>query len=204
MTARRSWPLALALLAAGCGGHAAAPDGLHASAGYASYEGCARPCPAGGVPSALRRPLHLPRLRSGATCPTSATRTVGFAGRVAGPGPVYPVEGSQTLPFDTAATAFAGSAWRGEKVLWVASARYGGPVLIRARRLDGPQAAGFGNGLVPVDEMQLRETGATSAYEPAGWREWPSFTRVQDGGCYGYQVDGTDFSAVIVFRAAPP
>jgi hypothetical protein len=200
VTARRWWPLVLVLLAAaGCGG---ASDGLRPTTGYASYEGCARPCPAGGVPSALRRPLHLPRVPTGAPCPTSTARTVGFAGRIAGPGPVYPVLGSPTLSFQAGGSAFAGSSWRGEKVLWVASARYGGPVLIRAHRLDGPQAAGFGSGLVPVAEMQLLSPGATSAYEPAGWREWPSYTRVRAGGCYGYQVDGTDFSAVIVFRAA--
>jgi hypothetical protein len=30
---------------------------------------------------------------------------------------------------------------------------------------------------------------------------WPSFTRVRKPGCYAYEVDGTSFSEVIVFRA---
>ena len=38
--------------------------------------------------------------------------------------------------------------------------------------------------------------------KPAGGgRAWLSFTRVRAGGCYAYQVDGTNFSRVITFRA---
>jgi hypothetical protein len=151
----------------------------------------------------VRRPLHLPRLAPGAPCPASPERRVGFVGPLAGPGPVYPVQGMQALTFHAGAAAFAGSPWGGEKVLWVSNASYAGPVLIRARRLDGQEAAGFGGGRVPSAELRLLAAGATSADEPAGWREWPSYTRVRGGGCYGYQVDGTDFSAVIFFRAAP-
>jgi hypothetical protein len=32
-----------------------------------------------------------------------------------------------------------------------------------------------------------------------GWRNMPSYTRVRAPGCYGYQIDGTSFSRVIVF-----
>ncbi|HEX3873332.1 MAG TPA: hypothetical protein VHW26_04230 [Solirubrobacteraceae bacterium] len=76
---------------------------------------------------------------------------------------------------------FDGSDWGAQKVLWAAAPRYAGPVLIR----------------------QLLAAGATSSGEPAGWREWPSYTRLRAGGCYAYQVDGTTFSTVIVFRATP-
>jgi hypothetical protein len=99
-------------------------------------------------------------------------------------------------------SVFDGSDWGGQKVLWAAAPRYAGPVLIRGRELDGPQAVGFGGDRVPFDEMQLLAAGATSAGEPAGWREWPSYTRLRGGGCYAYQVDGANFSTVIVF--APP
>ena len=34
-----------------------------------------------------------------------------------------------------------------------------------------------------------------------GWREWPGGTSLHVPGCYGWQIDGTDFSYVIVFRA---
>jgi len=76
------------------------------------------------------------------------------------------------------------------------AAGYQGPVLIRGRQVGGPAAVGFGEGHTPYDELQLlgKAMGA-----PPG--EWPSFTRVQAPGCYAYQVDGTSFSKVIVFRA---
>jgi len=34
-----------------------------------------------------------------------------------------------------------------------------------------------------------------------GWANYPSYTRLRAAGCYGYQIDGTAFSRVIVFRA---
>ena len=37
--------------------------------------------------------------------------------------------------------------------------------------------------------------------ELRGWRAFPSYTRVRTGsGCYAYQIDGTTFSKVLVFR----
>jgi hypothetical protein len=80
-------------------------------------------------------------------------------------------------------------------VTWQASG-YSGPILIRGRELGGAGAVGFGEGHVPYDELQLLGTAMGAA--PA---RWPSFTRVKGPGCYAYQVDGTNFSAVIVFRA---
>lgn len=76
---------------------------------------------------------------------------------------------------------------------WQASG-YSGPILIRGRELGGAGAVGFGEGHVPYDELQLLGVGATPMH-------WPSFTRVKGPGCYAYQVDGANFSAVIVFRA---
>ncbi|MEA2369608.1 MAG: hypothetical protein QOH12_2 [Solirubrobacteraceae bacterium] len=106
-------------------------------------------------------------------------------------------------PPPTGQSGFAGSEWGGQKVLWVAAPGYRGPVLIRGRQLNGPHAVGFGGDRIPSAEMQLLATGAVSPGEPNGWREWPSYTRLRAGGCYGYQVDGASFSTVIVFRATP-
>lgn len=91
--------------------------------------------------------------------------------------------------------SFIGSAWDGGRVTWTASG-YSGPVLIRGRELGGPHAVGFGEGHVPYDELQLLGRAMGS---PPG--QWQSFTRVRGPGCYAYQVDGTSFSKVIVFRA---
>jgi hypothetical protein len=34
-----------------------------------------------------------------------------------------------------------------------------------------------------------------------GWRQWPGGTWLRTPGCYAWQIDGTDFSDVIVFEA---
>jgi len=184
-------------------------DGLRGAVGYAAYEGC--PSCSGAVPAGLRRPLHLPRVAEGAGCPVSRSRSLGgFVGPGLGDGPIYPVglDAGGVLHFryappSSGTNLFGGSRWGGQKVLWVGAASYRGPVLIRGRELDGPRVVGFGPDRVPVAEMQLLAAGASSSGEPEGWREWPSFTRLLAGGCYAYQVDGTSFSSVIVFRAVP-
>jgi hypothetical protein len=154
----------------------------------------------------LRRRLHLPRVLPGGRCPASRLHDLGkFVSPGLGPGPVYPVLGSVlgfVFPPPAGGSAlFAGSAWGGTKVLWIAASSYRGPVLIRGRELGGPHEVRFGAARIPAAEMRLSVPGAYSVGEPAGWREWPSYTRLQAGGCYAYQVDGTRFSIVIVFRA---
>jgi hypothetical protein len=90
---------------------------------------------------------------------------------------------------------FVGSAWKGARVTWQASG-YQGPILIRGSQVGGPGAVGFGEGHTPYGELQLLGTAMGA---PPG--QWPSFTRAQGPGCYAYQIDGTSFSKVIVFRA---
>ncbi len=99
-------------------------------------------------------------------------------------------------PTQLTLTPFLGSAWQGARVTWTASGNQGA-TLIRGHQLGGSQAVGFGEGHTPYDELQLdgRANGA-----PPG--QWPSFTRLRGPGCYGYQIDGTSFSEVIVFRAS--
>jgi hypothetical protein len=63
-------------------------------------------------------------------------------------------------------------------------------VLVRGRRLDGPQHVRFDSGRHPSLELRIRGSG-----------DHPSFTRLRTGGCYGYQVDGRNYSRVIIFRA---
>jgi hypothetical protein len=120
-----------------------------------------------------------------------------YAGPAIGKGPVY---AAQPTPF--AITSFVNSAWEGGRVTWVAAATYTGPLLIRGGQVGGAGTVGFGEGHVPVDELQLLTASTTSSGEPPGVREWPSFTRMRSPGCYAYQVDGTDFSEVIVFQAS--
>ena len=65
----------------------------------------------------------------------------------------------------------------------------------------GGGALGFGTGTMPYDELQLLDAGQGAPRVAGGGRAWITYTRVQAGGCYAYQVDGTSFSEVVVFRA---
>ncbi len=100
-----------------------------------------------------------------------------------------------------ALTPFIGSQWLGGRVQWMAAQSYGGPILIRGRRLGGAGAVGFGEGHVPYDELELLSSGTGAPPVTGGGRSWLTYTRVQSAGCYAYQVDGTSFSSVIVFAA---
>jgi hypothetical protein len=161
-------------------------------------------CPAGGVPESLWRPLRIPTLRPDGSCPASpAHRVVQLFGPALGEGPVYAVvhEGG-VLRFEYPPdpnSVFAGSTWGGNKVLWFARPFYSGPVLVRGAEVGGTHEVGFSGGT---------STAYSSLQFPPGqgWRNWPTATRLQAPGCYAYQVDGTNFSEVIVFRAVavPP
>jgi hypothetical protein len=158
-------------------------NGLRPSGSYAMYELCSGHC-TGSVPAALERPLRLPGLGPGRSCPVSR-----------GSGPVEPPR-SPNLKL----TRFQGSAWQGAEVTWRSAPGYHGPVLIRGRQLGGAGVVGFGEGHVPYDQLQLLDPAQGTPRGPG--RTWPSFTRVKAPGCYAYQVDGTSFSYVIVYRAS--
>ena len=147
----------------------------------------------------LRRPLHIPQLASGAPCPVTPAHSTRF-GDAQGPGPVWPVLGFPELkfvyPVPPSQPSYP-SNWGGNKILWIAH-RYHGPVLIRGAQLDGPHRVRFGNDHVPATEMRMLSVGGNS---PGGWQNRPSMTRVRAPGCYAWQVDGTTFSRVIVFKA---
>jgi hypothetical protein len=168
---------------------------------------------AAGAPSAatdpwraLYRPLEIPRLAQGSTCPVSAVASsvpwerFGIASGL-GRGPAYPVLGGDTLEL-RAPESFESRRWGGQKVFWFVLPRYRGPVLIRGRQLDGPYRVRFQNGDVPPAELRIAP--GQSVYwsgQPDRSRGAPSYTRLRAPGCYGYQIDGTSFSRVIVFRA---
>jgi hypothetical protein len=93
---------------------------------------------------------------------------------------------------------FYGSAWSGNKVLWIVAPVYRGPVLIRGGRLDGPEGLRFNLGVDPPSQLWM---DAVPDYVSSDWRNEPSLTRIQAPGCYAYQVDGQGFSEIIVFEA---
>ena len=154
----------------------------------------------------LHRPLHIPRIASGAPCPTSKldprgdlSRFPGLVGTAWGRGPAYPGGLGNDKPVliyvypPLPTSEWAGSKWSGQKVNWIVNPSFRGRILIRGRQLDGPNELRFDDGLVPS-----REKRAVSGGLVVGW---PSYTRVRAEGCYGYQIDGKSFSRVIVFQA---
>ena len=78
----------------------------------------------------------------------------------------------------------------------------GGPVLIRGRRLDGPQLVRFNGEKLPSSELRI-ESGETVSWQgqPPGSRGVPSGVRIIAPGCYGFQIDGTSFSRIVIFVA---
>ena len=152
----------------------------------------------------LRRPLHLPVVKSGTPCPVSAPgrRVNKLNGPVVGRGPVYLFTLEQKAVFRYEGTRnrqslFPGSRWAGFVLKWIGRATYQGPVLVRGRRLDGPQILGFSYrpGGARFNALRL-----VPQHRP-GWHYWGSYARLRASGCYGLQIDGTNFSEVIVLMA---
>jgi hypothetical protein len=184
--------LALLALATGCSGNEATPNGQTASERKSDRS------------SELRRPLHLPSVAPGAACPRTAGGLPSPDVAIAlGSGPAYPVlgfEGDHVPSSPKAVVPLYADERKGSvywhKTLWAVDPAYDGPVLIRGAGLDPPQPMRFG-----YDERQLREL-EFPAEKSKSWRYGPSFTIVPGPGCYAFQVDGTNFSKVIVFQAA--
>lgn len=154
----------------------------------------------------LHRPLHLPRLAPGATCPVSNVDpsidwpSINiFGGSGIGRGPVYPATGPRSQLTVRPAAQYAGP-WLSTKLFWYVRPSYRGPVLIRGRQLDGNHRLGFNGRELPRWEMHIR-VGQTVGWtgQPSYSRGVPSNIRALIPGCYGVQIDGTHFSRVVVF-----
>jgi hypothetical protein len=90
--------------------------------------------------------------------------------------------------------------WGGQKVLWAVDPEVRGPVLVRGRRLDGPEQVAFED---PARPELLLNTGPYEG-RAGGWKDYPSFTRLRAPGCYAYQIDTADGSSSVVFTARGP
>jgi hypothetical protein len=180
-----------------------APSGVS----YADYCGGTSDCPTGGVPASLRRPLHLPKIRT-RQCPvTHPVREVSAVfGAAQGPGPIYPVglsaNGVLTFIWPPPPGSVYPPGWGGGKVLWIGAPAYTGPILIRGIRLEGDSPLGFQAGAAhpALPELQFAP-GRSLNPSVTRWRNWPSETLLKAPGCYAWQIDGTTFSTVVVFKA---
>jgi hypothetical protein len=199
---RRPWRIGaaavalLALLLAACGGNGASGGGggSSTSGDYSALE---------------RRPFHAPTLDASGGCPVSTQRQVspdtsGTGGTLpaVGDGPAY-VTG-QALVVIGVALAGGGGSHGGKtppphtssavRQVWLI-APYNGPILVRARRIDGDGAVRFGvgqNGVGGTSELRLA----------GGGNHWISSSTdfvADSAGCYAFQVDGNGFSYPVVF-----
>jgi hypothetical protein len=147
------------------------------------------------------RPVNLPTVSPGASCPAAPGKQVSPDFGVAlGDGPVYPVGFGTDGVYHYAGTNAEGG-WLNLKVLWIADPSYTGPVLVRGRQVDGPGEVRFESGPAPIAELRLSQNDGPQI--GTMWPNWPTYTRIKGPGCYAYQVDGETFSDVIVFRAEP-
>ncbi len=163
--------------------------------------------PASALAKVLRqRPLRLPTLAPGATCPTGSPRPVAsWVGPAIGAGPVYSIGYG---PGPAAILRFGGTTesggWYLEKILWLAAPRASGPILVRGHQLDGSNAVRFGDGATPASDLLLSDVSQVGVSGSGfGWRNFVAYTRIRAAGCYAYQVDTVAGSEVIVFAAAP-
>ena len=188
----------LALLLAACGG-----------AGTSGGGGSA---PASGDYTALeQRPFHAPALDASGGCPVSTQRQVtpdtggtGGALTVVGDGPAY-VTGKALVVIGVALAGGGGGGSHGGKTppphtssavrqVWLISP-YDGPILVRARRIDGEGTVRFGvgqNGVGGVSELRLAGGGGH-------WISSSTDFVADSAGCYAFQVDGNGFSYPVVF-----
>ncbi len=164
--------------------------------------------------SLANKPLHLPSVAAGAACPVSQIHTGVVPGRqyALGNGPVYLVVTNPTPTIQYSAAPFIGdtaSELGGSRSIWAINPSYQGTVLIRGQQLGGKNPLRFNGGLDQVNSNaqgtepilnDLRLNGQQG--QNSSWSSFVTFTRMQAPGCYGVQVDGQNFSEVIVFQAS--
>jgi hypothetical protein len=157
------------------------------------------------LPKALLRTIQFPKVKPGEPCPASSGHqidTQGFGGVALGPGPVEPIVAADGDPLHGVAQVDSDprtDPWYWFKTLWFVRPSYAGPALVRGARIDGAGLVAFGEG--PVIGHLIIPPGPTLNEYPDGYREAPGGTYLESPGCYAWQVDGTDFSYVIVFKA---
>lgn len=149
--------------------------------------------------------MHLPVLRAGQQCPATDGQRVqagGFAGIALGSGAVRVVVAAQGDLRRGVAELDGPSpeGWLTVKTLWFSTPAYEGPFVIRAQRLDGTGEVALGE---PAITGPLVVPPGPTLNDIDGYRTAPGALWVKTPGCYGWQVDGLNFSEVVVVKAVP-
>ena len=136
----------------------------------------------------VRRPLR--RLEHGICRPAPDAHVAAAVALPVGYAPAYVGLGGPGATAVLGGDLRRGSAYL-HKTLWAFAPSYRGPLLVRSLGRRGRVRVGDGRML----EWWL------PASNRRRWRYAPSTTALPGPGCYAFQVDGTDFSVSIVFRA---
>ena len=162
------------------------------------------------VQQELHHALRLPRVAPGGRCPVTPGENYDgpdVGGERYGKPPAWLVIGDKGDPAK-GSTSLGRSDRKGwlaaEDVLQVNPA-YRGAVSVRARHLDGSSAVSLG-GAPGLPTYLLPATSARSAYpsNSDGSRTPPMTIWAKTPGCYGFQIDGQNFSETIVVNLTAP
>jgi len=135
------------------------------------------------VTELLARPMHTPRIAPGEACPVDDARGLSAS-------PLYPSERRLRIEERTVEDGLYDL-----KNLWFSSGGRPGPIVVRVARIDGE-----GRGFVRLYYNAALSRGFAVVFPiPDTDEDWPSGTFVSGPGCYAYQLDGADFTMVIVF-----
>ncbi len=154
--------------------------------------------------SLLAQPLHFPSLAPGASCPASPGTTFHtfFNGIALGSGPVRVLVGNRgdllRGRVDVGTTQIPG--WSALQTLWFSMPGYDGPFVVRAKNLNGTSPIEVQYGSSPGSGPLVVPAGPTLNTQD-GYRTVPGGTWVTSPGCYAWQVDGRNFSEIIVVDA---
>ena len=175
-----------------------------------------------GDASALyARPIRLPEVKG--DCPVSGARPVnirwggitgGISGYVAGQGPVWLVMAEESVPISPATVdghvvvhgavvpwgLSSSPGWGALKTVWLSLPAYKGPYLVRGKRLDGTGPVRIGDS--PHRSTFVVPPGA-SVNGGDGYRPGIAYVWIRQPGCYGFQIDGTNFTHTVVIFVLP-
>ncbi|MDQ3879977.1 MAG: hypothetical protein M3295_02710 [Chloroflexota bacterium] len=150
----------------------------------------------------LARPLELPSIAPGEACPVSPSADVSQSvGPAIGSGPLRPSQPSVVRVREMGGDGRQPGDPLLLRPIWISLATYDGPALIRGAQLDGPGRLTFGP--PDADDAELALPAISSVHAPrqeAGVRMWPVYLLVPGAGCYGYQIEGVDFTSVAIFE----
>jgi hypothetical protein len=151
--------------------------------------------------SLLRRPLQLPEIAPGETCPVKLVTTAQAEEVPMSDGQVHLVQ-SDPLTYRLAVSYGQDSDWGTAAAVAFIDGDYNGPLLLRGRQIDGSNELRFGPGVFP-DRMLVLHGGPSDlpGAGPRGVTQNGIAVRISAPGCYAYQIDSLYGSQVIVFTA---